>query len=181
MSLGNEYLRIILGRFQNVKSLGDKAIDQLSEEELHWTLNEESNSISIIIKHVRGNMVSRWTNFLTTDGEKPNRNREQEFVDSKQSKEELIESWNYGWNVVLEALQQLTEEDLLKQVYIRGEKYFVLDAIEWQLAHYAYHVGQIVYIGKQVKNEEWECISIPKGKSAQYLQEMIKKHSDSSQ
>ncbi|MEH6940734.1 DUF1572 domain-containing protein [Bacillus sp. JJ722] len=176
MSLGNEYLKIIIRRFQSVKSLGDKSINQLSEEELQWILNEESNSIAIIIKHVSGNMVSRWTNFLTSDGEKPDRNREQEFVDPIQAGQDLIRSWNQGWNILFDALHQLTEQDLLKNVYIRGESHIVLDAIERQLAHYAYHVGQIVYIGKQIKNEKWESISIPKGKSEAYLQEMLIKH-----
>lgn len=176
MGLGNEYLKIIIGRFQSVKSLGDKAINQLTEEELLWVFNQESNSIAIIIKHVSGNMVSRWTDFLTTDGEKPDRNREREFVNPIQSRHELIKSWDQGWDILFRALHQLTEFDLLKNVYIRGESHVVLDAIERQLAHYAYHVGQIVYIGKQVKNETWESISIPKGQSAEYLQELLIKH-----
>ena len=176
MSIETEYLRIIKERFKNVKNLGDKTIEQLSEDDIHWRLNEGSNSIAIIVKHLSGNMVSRWTDFLNSDGEKPYRNREQEFGDNILSKSELERVLEKGWNILFETLNILREKDLLKNVYIRGESHLVIEAIERQLAHYAYHIGQIVYIGKQIKNESWESLSIPKGKSEEYLQQMLEKY-----
>ena len=176
MDLGNEYLKIIKERFESVKDLGDKTISQLSEKDIHWKLNEASNSIAIIAKHLSGNMISRWSDFLTTDGEKDFRNRDQEFEDDISSKQEMITIWEKGWNTLLDTLNGLENQDLLKNVTIRGENHTVLEAIERQMAHYSYHVGQIVYIGKQLKDESWETLSIPKGKSEEYLQEKFKKH-----
>lgn len=176
MNIEADYLRIVTERFKIIKSLGDKTIEQLSEDDIHWTLNEESNSVAIIVTHLSGNMVSRWTDFLHSDGEKPNRNREQEFVDNIASKTELRETLEEGWNTLFKALNNLSEKDLLKNVSIRGESHSVIEAIERQLAHYAYHIGQIVYIGKQLKGKDWKSLSIPKGKSESYLQQMLKKH-----
>ncbi|MBD1382686.1 DUF1572 domain-containing protein [Metabacillus arenae] len=177
MSLGNEYLKVVQEGFKSVKSLGDKAISQLSENDIHWIVNKESNSVAVIVKHLSGNMVSRWSDFLTTDGEKPDRNRDQEFINTILSKHELITIWEIGWNRLFATLSDLGEQDLLKTVYIRGEAHTVLEAIERQMAHIAYHIGQIVYIGKQLKNEEWESLSIPKGKSEEYLQQILEKNS----
>jgi hypothetical protein len=176
MNLGTEYLKIVQERFQSVKGLGDKTIMRLDEEDLHWSLNETSNSIAVIINHLSGNMISRWTDFLTSDGEKPNRNREQEFEDHIFSKQELIETWEKGWNALIVTLSELREEDLLKNIRIRGERHTVIEAIERQMSHYSYHVGQIIYIGKQLKGENWESLSIPKGKSEEFLQQMLKRH-----
>lgn len=176
MRVETEYLRIVKERFNSVKHLGDKTIKQLSEEDIHWAFNEESNSIAIIVKHVGGNMVSRWTDFLNSDGEKPYRNREQEFVGDISSMQELIEVWETGWGILFETLSDLDEKDLLKKVAIRGESHSVIEAIERQMAHYAYHIGQIVYIGKLIKSNDWESLSIPKGKSEEYLQQMLKKN-----
>lgn len=176
MNIGIEYLRIIQERFNGVKDLGDKALRQLEDEDIHWALNEGSNNIAIIVKHLSGNMISRWSDFLTSDGEKPNRNREQEFEDTLSSKQELMTTWETGWAILFDALSSLSEQDLLKIVTIRGEKHTVLDAIERQLAHYAYHIGQLAFIGKQLKNENWESISIPKGQSEEYLQQMLKRN-----
>lgn len=176
MNIGFEYLRMVTERFKSIKKLGDKTIAQLSEDDLHWSMNRESNSIAVIVKHLSGNMVSRWTDFLKSDGEKPYRNREQEFVDHVSSKNELLKIWEKGWSVFFEALNHLKEEDLLKYVLIRGERHLVMEAIERQLAHYAYHIGQIVYIGKQIRNEDWQSLSIPRGESDEYLQQMLKKH-----
>ena len=150
MSLGNEYLKVVQERFTSVKSLGEKTISQLSEDDIHWIFNEASNSVAVIVKHVSGNMVSRWTDFLTTDGEKANRNRDQEFEAELLTKQELMTIWEKGWNALFEALNELSDQDLLKKIYIRGERHTVLDAIERQMAHYAYHIGQIVFIGKQL-------------------------------
>ena len=176
MSLGNEYLKVVQERFTSVKSLGEKTISQLSEDDIHWRFNEASNSAAVIVKHVSGNMVSRWTDFLTTDGEKPNRNRDQEFEAERLSKQELMTIWEKGWNALFAALNELNDQDLFKTIYIRGERHTVLDAIERQMAHYAYHIGQIVFIGKQLKGDAWESLSIPKGKSEDYLQKMLEKH-----
>lgn len=169
MNLGNEYLKIVQERFESVKDLGDKTISQLAEKDIHWKLNEASNSIAIIAKHLSGNMISRWTDFLTTDGEKSSRNRDQEFEEDITSKQEMIINWEKGWDTLFDALNSLENQDLLKNVTIRGERHTVLEAIERQMAHYAYHVGQIVYVGKQLKDENWKTLSIPKGKSEEYL------------
>jgi Protein of unknown function (DUF1572) len=140
-------------------------MEQLNNEELNWSPSAESNSIATIVRHLNGNMISRWTDFLTTDGEKANRNRDMEFEGKYPSKEVLINSWSLGWQSVFHALDNLTEDDVLKIVYIRGETHTVLQAIERQTSHYAQHIGQIVYIAKQIKNEEWRTLSIPRGKS----------------
>ncbi|HLR63610.1 MAG TPA: DUF1572 family protein [Lentibacillus sp.] len=178
MNIGTEYLKVVRERFYKVKELGDEALKQFSEDEIHWFLNESSNSIAVIVKHLSGNMTSRWTDFLTTDGEKTSRERDQEFINTISSKREMISIWEKGWNSLFGTINGLDGADLLRNVAIRGENHTVIDAIERQLAHYAYHVGQIVYIGKQLKSEEWETLSIPKGKSEEYLQQMLKKHQD---
>ncbi|MEK4425201.1 DUF1572 family protein [Solibacillus sp. FSL K6-1523] len=176
MSIETEYLRVVKERFNDIKNLGDKVIEQLAEEDIHWALNEASNSVAVIVTHLSGNMVSRWTDFLISDGEKPYRNRDLEFVDNIPSKAGLITTLDEGWGTLFETLNNLGEEDLLKNVTIRGEGHSVIEAIERQLAHYAYHIGQIVYIGKQIKSENWESLSIPIGQSDSYLQQMLKKH-----
>ena len=178
MNIGKEYVRIVIERFKSVKSLGDQTISQLSEEELHWTYNNESNSVAIIVKHISGNMVSRWTDFLSSDGEKEDRNRDDEFIDDISTESELMSVWEKGWSVLIDTLTGLKQEDLLKTIYIRGESHLVIDAIERQMAHYAYHVGQIVYIGKQLKDNKWNSLSIPRGRSEEYLKEMLEKYKD---
>lgn len=155
-----------------------RIIEQLSEKDIHWTYNQECNSIAVIVKHLSGNMISRWTDFLTSDGEKENRNRDEEFIDDVSSKSELISVWERGWDVLIDTLTGLNEDDLLETIKIRGEKHLVLEAIERQIAHYAYHVGQIVYIGKQLRNNEWTTLSIPRGKSEDYRKEILEKHRD---
>ncbi|MFT9816072.1 DUF1572 family protein [Lysinibacillus sp. NPDC056185] len=176
MSMGQTYLNVIQKRFKSVKEQGDKTLIQLDHEQLHWAFNEESNSIAVIVKHVSGNMISRWTDFLTTDGEKAMRNRDGEFTDSLQTKEEVMMVWEKGWQVFLDALQGLTEADLQGFVTIRGERHSVIDAIERQMSHYSQHVGQIVYIAKQLKGSDWETLSIPKGQSQAFTESMVKKH-----
>lgn len=178
MSIGENYISLIKKRFQSVKDLGNKTIQRLSADELNWAYNEESNSVAVIIRHMSGNMVSRWTDFLTADGEKSYRNRDEEFSPAAASKEELLKIWESGWQVLFSALGSLNEQDLLRNIFIRGESHLVIDAIERQMAHYAYHVGQIVYIGKLLKNDQWESLSIPRGKSEEYLQEMLNKQAD---
>lgn len=141
MSIEREYLQAVVNRFKEVKKLGDNTFEQIGEKEINWTYNSSSNSIAIIVKHMSGNMISRWTDFLNTDGEKEYRNREEEFTDNISSKEELHTVWENGWKVLIDSLTNLKEEDLLKTIYIRGEGHLVLEAIERQMAHYAYHVG----------------------------------------
>ncbi|WP_155593796.1 DUF1572 family protein [Lysinibacillus cavernae] len=176
MTVAQTYLHVVQKRFKSVKELGDKALAQLEETQLHWSYNEESNSIAVIVKHVSGNMISRWTDFLTTDGEKPTRNRDDEFMDSLHTKEAIIVAWEKGWQVFLDALANLAESDLQGHVTIRGERLEVMDAIERQMAHYAQHVGQIIYIAKQVKGSDWQTLSIPKGQSQAFTEAMLDKH-----
>lgn len=166
---------LFIKRFQYYKELGEKTFAQLSEEQLFWQFNEESNSIAIIVKHLAGNMLSRWTNFLTEDGEKSWRNRDAEFVNDFKTKAEVLEFWEKGWNCLFEALEKIIDENLYSTIYIRGEAHSVLDAVLRQLAHYPYHVGQIVYIAKMLKNEDWKTLSIARNKSAEFNTEMLKK------
>lgn len=175
MNIGKEYVTVVQDRFKEVKKLGDKTINQLSEKDLHWALNDSSNSIAVMMKHLSGNMQSRWTDIFTMDGEKSWRNRDQEFEVEGLSKSELVRIWNTGWQTLFKALAELKEGDLLKDITIRGEKHTVIEAIERQMAHYAYHVGQIVYVGKQIKNDDWQTLSIPKGQSKDFVRKTIRK------
>lgn len=161
----NDYLESTKKLFEYYKMLGEKTFDQLDEKELFLQYSEESNSISIIVKHLRGNMRSRWTDFLISDGEKEWRERDAEFVNDIKSKEELLSKWNEGWDCLFKGINELTETDLKKVVYIRNQGHTVVDAISRQLGHAAYHVGQIVYIGKMIRDNKWNSLSIPKGKS----------------
>lgn len=164
MSISSEYLKTVIQRFLEGKGTAEKAFEQLSERELFWTPNEESNSVAIIVKHMSGNMVSRWTDFLITDGEKPSRNRDEEFVGDLQTKEQMMERWEYGWDIFMNALKNITEDDLLKIITIRNEPHSVIEAIERQMYHYSNHIGQIIYIAKMLKSEEWKTLTIPRKK-----------------
>ncbi len=168
MTIGNVFLQSAIKRLAYYKGLGDKTFEQLSDADLHFQPNEASNSIAVIIQHMAGNMLSRWTDLLTTDGEKEWRNRDAEFEPGRQDKKQLVELWEKGWDCCLGSLQRLTEDDLLKTVFIRNEGLPVTDAINRQLAHYSYHTGQIIYLGKLIKNEEWQNLSIAKGESEQF-------------
>ena len=170
------YLASIKKRFEIYKDLGDKTFAQLSNEQLFWQYNDQSNSIAIIVKHLWGNMLSRWTDFLTSDGEKEWRQRDAEFDNDFTTREELLTKWEEGWKCLLNAVNPLIEEDLAKEILIRNEKLSVVDAINRQLAHYAYHVGQIVFIGKMLCGENWISLSIPKGKSKEYNVEKFAKN-----
>jgi hypothetical protein len=161
------YLESVIKQFAYYKMLGDKTFSQLTDEQLLWQYNEASNSIATIVKHLRGNMMSRWTDFLTTDGEKVWRNRDAEFENAPVSGAEVIAMWNEGWDVLLATLHSLKAEDLERIIYIRNQGHTVLEAINRQLAHYPYHVGQIVFIGKMCA-ENWNTLSIAKGKSGSY-------------
>jgi len=158
-------------QFKSYKSLGDKTFAALNEDEFYFTHNPDDNSIATIIKHMSGNMISRWTNIFTEDGEKSWRNRDAEFVPEVLSKTELLEKWEKGWQTLFTTLESLDESDLTKIIYIRNEAHTVEDAILRQLCHYAYHVGQIVFIGKMIKGKNWVSLSIPKGTSEQFNQQ----------
>lgn len=170
---------LFIKRFEYYKSLGDKSFEQLSDEQIFWQYNEESNSIAVIVKHIAGNMLSRWTNFLTEDGEKFWRNRDEEFVNTFKNKQEVLEYWEQGWKCFFNALDQLNDENLSSTIYIRGEAHSVIDAVFRQLAHYPYHIGQIVFIAKMIKNEDWETLSIARNKSQEFNSAMKNKFSGS--
>ncbi|HEY8958917.1 DUF1572 family protein [Chitinophaga sp.] len=168
MSIQSIYLQSVLKRFEIHRELGFKTIQRLNKDQLNWQPEGEPNSITMIIKHLNGNMLSRWTDFLTTDGEKPGRNRDQEFEEDNYSYEQIVQLWNEGWDCMLNALRGLQDTDLDRTVFIRNEPHIVIDAINRQLAHVPYHVGQIVYIGKMILKDKWESLSIPKGGSAAF-------------
>lgn len=168
---------LFVTRFKYYKSLGDKSFEQLSDEQIFWQYNDESNSIAIIVKHIAGNMLSRWTNFLTEDGEKSWRNRDDEFINTFKIKQEVIDFWEKGWECFFDALNQINDENLYSTIYIRGEAHSVLDAVLRQLAHYPYHIGQIVSIAKMLKNDGWKTLSIARNKSQEFNAEMKDKFS----
>ena len=162
------YLESIQRLFSYYKALGSKAMAQLKDEDMNRHANEESNSIAIIVKHLHGNMLSRWKDFLTSDGEKPWRNRDGEFEGIVKTRAEVIKLWDEGWDCLFHTLSELKPADLDKIVYIRREGQTVMEAINRQVAHYCYHVGQIVYLAKELKGNEWVSLSIPKGKSGEF-------------
>jgi len=172
--LGKIYLDSALERLSYYKSLGDKTIARLSDEQLLWQPEGEPNSIYLIVKHLSGNMRSRWTDFLSSDGEKEWRNRDAEFENGVATKEAIIQLWNEGWQVILDSIGSLTPDDLEKKVMIRSEPHVVIDAINRQLMHVPYHVGQIVYLGKILQGEKWLSLSIPKGGSQAFNDSMMK-------
>ena len=155
-------------RFRSIKDLGDKALAQVSDADLLWSPDGESNSIAVIVQHLHGNMMSRWTDFLTTDGEK-NRDRDGEFVaQASTTRTDILARWEQGWQCLFRTLESLRPEDLAKEVAIRGQKLGVIDAIHRQIAHYGYHVGQIVYIAKHLRGEGWQTLSIARNRSGEY-------------
>lgn len=158
--------------FTTYKGLADKTFAQLNEEQMHYQPNDACNSIAILVQHISGNMLSRWTNFLTEDGEKPWRNRDTEFNDQQLNKNQLLELWEKGWKVLFETLESLQEEDLSKDIFIRTEPQSVTDAIVRQIAHYCGHVGQIVMLGKIIKATDWQALSIAKGQSGAFNEMM---------
>ncbi|MFT3793161.1 DUF1572 family protein [Flavobacterium sp.] len=155
-------------QFVYYKTLGEKAIAQLEPEQLFVAVNDDTNSIAVIVNHIAGNMLSRWTDFLTSDGEKQWRDRDAEFENTLQTKEEVLALWEKGWQCLFAALNDLKPEQMMQIIYIRNEGHTVVEAINRQLAHYPYHVGQIVFYAKQLKNTEWDSLSIPKNKSKSY-------------
>lgn len=173
--MNSSYLSSVISQFSMYRTLGEKAIAQAKDEMLFWQFNPESNSMATIVKHMAGNMLSRWTDIFNTDGEKEWRNRDAEFLNDLDSRDELMALWNSGWDQLFETLNSLQESDLEKIIYIRNEAHTVMDAINRQLAHYSSHVGQIIYIGKMVCNEEWKSLSIPRNRSDEFNQEKFSK------
>ena len=162
------YLDDSLSLFHQYKKLAERAIDQLSDEQLTATLDPEMNSVALIVKHMAGNMRSRWTDFLTSDGEKPDRDRDSEFIDPPATRAELMRLWDERWQCVFGAIAPLTEADLSRRVTIRGEAHSVLQAINRQIAHYSYHCGQIVFLAKHLKSSHWKSLSVARNRSAEF-------------
>lgn len=174
-TINSDYLISVRKQFEYYKQLGDKTFEQLEPSKLFYKHNQYSNSIAVIIQHLAGNMLSRWTDFLTSDGEKEWRNRDGEFNEAETNKEALLAMWEKGWQCFFNALNSLQPEDLSKIIYIRNQGHTVTEAINRQLAHYPYHIGQIVFLGKMLANDEWKSLSIPKNKSNDYNSEKFSK------
>jgi uncharacterized damage-inducible protein DinB len=162
------YLKDSLDVFRYYKKLGERAMAQCPDDALFESLDAESNSIAIVVKHMAGNMRSRWMDFLTTDGEKPDRNRDTEFETPPKTRDELMELWERGWKYVFDALEPLGDEDLVRRITIRTEPHSVMQAINRQVAHYSYHLGQIVYVAKHFAGNKWQTLTVPKKKSAEF-------------
>lgn len=164
-----QYLDDALSSFRAYKKLAEKAIEQINDEEFFITLDAEANSIALIMKHIAGNLMSRWTDFLTSDGEKPDRNRDMEFViESNNNKEALLAYWERGWQTLFAALEPLQPADFERTVMIRGQEHSIVQAINRQLTHYSYHVGQIVFLAKHFRSAEWKSLSVPRNRSADF-------------
>lgn len=162
------YITSINGIFKQYKTLAEKALDQVGDEELNFAPDAESNSIALIVKHLSGNMLSRWTDFYTSDGEKEWRDRDSEFEGKIENKKHLLEVWEKGWACLFQITEKLKPEDLLKTVYIRREPHTVIDAVNRQIAHYSYHIGQLIYLAKNIRSSGWKSLTIPKGESNKY-------------
>lgn len=167
------YLEDSLSLFRYYKHLGERAMAQVTDQQLLAVMDVEMNSIAVIVKHMAGNMRSRWTDFLTSDGEKPDRNRDAEFADPPSTREAVLALWEEGWGCVFSALEPLSEADLQGTVTIRGEAHSVMQAISRQLAHYSYHCGQIVLLAKHFKNKDWQSLSVPRGQSAEFHRRVV--------
>ena len=171
--LTTSHLEDSIALFRFYKKMAEGAIEQVADEQLFTTLDEEMNSIAIIVKHMSGNMRSRWTNFLASDGEKPDRNRDTEFVDPSATRADLMRVWNEGWERLFEALTPLSGGDVNRTITIRGEPHSVMQAINRQIAHYSYHIGQIVFLAKHFKSSEWKSLSVPRNKSADFNRRVL--------
>ncbi len=177
LELTTSYLKDSLTLFRYYKKLAERAIEQITDEQLSAVLDGEMNSIAIIVKHMAGNMRSRWTDFLTSDGEKPDRWRDSEFENPAETRAALMSLWEEGWNCVFTALEPLSDADMDRTVTIRGEAHSVMQAINRQIAHYAYHCGQIVFLAKHLQSKQWKSLSVPRGKSEVFNQKVAAKES----
>ena len=166
------YIEDAVAVFRYYKRLAERAMEQVADEQLFAAIDPEANSIAIVVKHMVGNMRSRWTDFLTTDGEKPSRNRDSEFVEPAQTRAALMAEWESGWSLLFGAIEPLTDTDLSRRVTIRGEAHSVMQAINRQLAHYPHHVGQIVLLAKHFACDRWQSLSVPRNKSAEFNQKV---------
>lgn len=175
MALSEQYLLGAIKEFRRYKTMGDETFARLNDQEIHWRVNNESNSIAIIVKHMVGNMLSRWTNFLTEDGEKPWRDRDTEFEDPYASKKEMLDAWDKGWQCVFDAINAIDEDNFHTVVRIRNEDHSIIEAVNRQLGHYAYHTGQIVLSAKNILGDKWQSLSIPKGRSEEFNKSMFEK------
>ncbi len=173
------YLTDAIESFTNYQTLAENAIAQVSDEEFFRQIDEESNSIAVIVKHIAGNQLSRWSNFLTADGEKDNRNRDSEFISENDSRESLTANWERGWCCLFDALEPLTNEDFSKTITIRGQKHTICEAINRQLTHYAYHIGQIAFLAKHFRSSDWKTLSVPKNKSGEFNRFMAENKGES--
>jgi len=173
MSTDSPILTAAIDELQKIKKLADKSIEQLSDEQLHVMIDSGANSVAVLMRHMAGNMRSRWINFLTSDGEKPDRMRDREFEDPGQSRAELTAEWEHGWKCVFDALTPLTDADLQRPVMIRGEAHSVYKAISRQVAHYAGHAYQILLLAKHFKGADWRTLSIPRGQSEEFNRKML--------
>jgi hypothetical protein len=167
------YLTDSLALFRHYKKLAEGAMKQVTDAQLQIVLDPEMNSIAQTVKHMTGNMRSRWTDFLNTDGEKPDRQRDSEFVDPPATREKVLERWEEGWQLIFQALEPLTDADLSRTVFIRGEAHSVMQAVNRQIAHYAYHCGQIVLLAKHFRSQEWQSLSVPRNKSGEFNQRVL--------
>lgn len=175
MPTDSPVLSVVIDEFQKTKKLADKSIAQLSDEQLYVTIDPEANSVAVLMRHMAGNMRSRWVNFLTTDGEKPDRRRDQEFEDPHQTRAELLAEWEHGWQCLFDALTPLTDADLQRNVVIRGEPHSIYKAISRQMAHYAGHAYQILLLAKHLRGPGWQTLSIPRGQSEEFNRRMLAK------
>jgi Protein of unknown function (DUF1572) len=175
MPTDSPILQAVLDEFQKIKKLADKSIAQLSDDQLHATIDADANSVAILMRHMAGNMRSRWVNFLTADGEKPDRMRDGEFEDPGQTRGELLAEWEHGWQCLFDALTPLTDADLQRTVVIRGEPHSVYKAISRQVAHYSGHAYQILLLAKHMCGSNWKTLSIPRGQSEEFNRRMLAK------
>jgi uncharacterized damage-inducible protein DinB len=167
------YVTDSIAVFRQYKRLAEGAMAQLTDEQVQCALDEESNSVAIIVKHMAGNMRSRWTDFLTTDGEKPSRNRDAEFEEPPATRDALMQLWEEGWSCLFHALSGLTDADLGRTITIRGEAHSVMQAINRQVSHYSYHCGQIVFLAKHLSSTNWKCLTVPKRQSAEFNRKVL--------
>jgi len=177
-SVISNYKEDALGSFRSYKRLAERALEQVTDEQFFAVIDAESNSLAVMVKHIAGNLHSRWRDFLTTDGEKASRNRDTEFEIIGDTRESLMAFWETGWETLFEALEPLSEEDLGATVTIRGEPHTVVEAINRQLTHYAYHVGQIVFLAKHLRSEQWESLSMPRNRSAEFNQFLAERQAE---
>ena len=175
-SLSAHYIENALKEFRGLKALADKSVAQVSDEELFRAIDPESNSIAVIMKHISGNMRSRWTDFLNSDGEKPDRHRDTEFEMDRQDRRAIEERWEEGWRILFDAVEPLKTEDLMRTVTIRREPHTIVEAVNRQLTHYGQHVGQIIFLAKHLKSSEWKTLSVPRGQSDAFNKKMEEEH-----